>query len=224
MVPLHSAGLIPINELSRNEGRFCNSVCAAPSGCDQMLFSSNHSVGLTFFRGCSEGPSWCRRSHSHTLSRGFYAAEFNSVPLVIRKDSVASRNTNLETRTNRHRPLGSCASYSESGCKLRRGGGYVRLANAFLFCFTLCSVNSCSRGWKPCMHVCKLLLQRAALINQRYSSVTFYHFWFNFSYNWTLELSAPLCNDLSACDDVMGYVPMPWLDSTLIYCIFELWN
>lgn len=223
MVPLHSAGLIPINELSRNEGGFCNSVCAAPSGCDQILFSFNHGVGLTFFRGSrgsedalAEGPSWCRRSHSHTLSLGFYAAEFKSVTLVSRKDSVASRNTNLETHTNRLKPRGSCASYSDSGCwhcKLRRGGGYVRLGYAFsLFCFTLCSVNSFSQGWKQgtcvCMYAnCSLLLQRVALINQRCSSVTFYHFWFN----WTMKLSAPPCNDLSG-----GYVRVPWLDSTLI--------
>lgn len=195
-VPLHSAGLIPINEISRNE-RFCNSVSAAPLITVSVLPFSEDPLHRR--RGQADV-----KGHTVTQSVGWIQkCPLGQQERLRRIPKHKPRNTHKQAQAWQLRELFSV--WLLALWQLRRGGGYVRLGCAFLFCFTLCSVNSCSWGWKQGTRVCmcancSLLLQRTALIHQRCSSVTFYHFWFNFSYNWTLKLSAPR---VMTCQHVM---------------------
>lgn len=105
MVPLLSAGLIPINELSRNEGGFCNSVCAAPSGCDQILFSFNHGVGLTLFRSTLCVGGGAERMSKNTQS-GILCGWIQKRPLgqqerLCRIQKHKPRNTHKQAQASR---------------------------------------------------------------------------------------------------------------------------
>lgn len=153
-VPLHSAGLIPINQLSRNEGRFSNRVCAAP-----VIKSSSPLITVSV-SPLSGNPLHRRRGwadvEGHSQSHTWILCSS-----IQKRQQERLRRIQKPTQTGAG-PHGSCASYSESGCcrcKLRRGGGYVRLGYAFYF--VLHYVNSCSQGWKQATCVCACVLTGA---------------------------------------------------------------
>lgn len=111
MVPLHSAGLIPINELSRNEGRFCNNVTKA-----LPLIT----VQISPFSAAGHRRRGQADVGGHTLKSvtGLFEARQQERLHRIQKSCAVHERThpNLETHTNKRRLHGSCAGYSESGC------------------------------------------------------------------------------------------------------------
>lgn len=111
--------------------------------------SSNHSVVTFFSSGASaKGPSWGWRSHAEVGDWSFWNTSAGKTPSHPETHCCSWVHAPKPRNAHKQTP----ASWQLCGlfwvwmlalCKLRRGGGYVRLGYAFLFCFTLCSVNRC---------------------------------------------------------------------------------